>query len=112
MELCQGRGDRLGIGNRCFSRGRWAWNGLPRAVGTALSARVQKVDSTLRHWIWILGAPVWCQGLDSVILIGNFQLGIFSVSMSCLSRAQPYAHWSPLFCLSPRSFCIAPSKPR
>jgi len=41
------------------------------------------LDSTLRHRVWILGGSVWSQGLDSRILVGPFQLGIFYVSM-CL----------------------------
>jgi len=28
----------------------------------------------LSHWVWILGGPVWKQGLDS-IPVGPFQLG-------------------------------------
>ena len=36
MELCQGRG-RLGVRKRFFTRGWWAWNGLPRAVVMAQS---------------------------------------------------------------------------
>ena len=31
------RRARLSIRERFFTRGRWAWNRLPRAVGTALS---------------------------------------------------------------------------
>ena len=30
----------MGVRDRLCPRGRWAWNGLPRAVGTALSAGV------------------------------------------------------------------------
>jgi len=36
MELCQGK-VRLGVRDRFFTRGQWAWNRLPRAVGTAPS---------------------------------------------------------------------------
>jgi len=39
MEL-SGEGQ-LGVRERGCTRGRWAWNGLPRAVGTAPSAGVQ-----------------------------------------------------------------------
>ena len=35
---------QLGVRDRGCTRGRWAWNGLPRAVGTALSAGVQQSD--------------------------------------------------------------------
>ena len=39
MEL-SGEGE-LGVRERGCTTGRWAWNGLPRAVGMALSARIQ-----------------------------------------------------------------------
>jgi len=32
---------QLGVRDRGCTTGRWAWNGLPRAVGTAPSAGVQ-----------------------------------------------------------------------
>ena len=32
---------QLGVRDRGCTTGRWAWNRLPRAVGTALSVRVQ-----------------------------------------------------------------------
>ena len=44
MEL-SGEGQ-LGVRDRVCTRGRWPWNGLPRAVDMALSARVQ---GTLGH---------------------------------------------------------------
>jgi len=40
MELHQEK-VRLGVRERFFSRGWWAWNRLPRTVGTAPSVRVQ-----------------------------------------------------------------------
>uniref|UniRef100_A0A8B9BPU1 Ig-like domain-containing protein n=1 Tax=Anser brachyrhynchus TaxID=132585 RepID=A0A8B9BPU1_9AVES len=33
-------------------------------------------------WFEFLGRPVWCQQLDSLILVGSFQLGIFYDSMT------------------------------
>ena len=33
---------QLGVRERGCTRGQWAWNRLPRAVGTAPSARVQR----------------------------------------------------------------------
>jgi len=42
MELCQEK-EQLGVRDRVCSRGLWAWNELPRAVGTAPSAGVQGV---------------------------------------------------------------------
>ena len=59
--------------------GWWARNRLTRAVGTALSCRSSRC-------IWMafsdIGSdfgdgPFWSQGLDSMILMGPFQLGIF-----------------------------------
>ena len=41
MELT-GEGQ-LGVKERDCTTGQWAWNGLPRAVGTAPSAGVQGV---------------------------------------------------------------------
>ena len=35
----------------------------------------EHLDSTLRHWVWILGSAVWSQ--YSMILVCPFQLGIF-----------------------------------
>ena len=43
-------------GRLCL-RGQWAWNGLLRAVGTALSARAQGVlghRSETQGWVWVL----------------------------------------------------------
>ena len=42
MEL-SGEGQ-LGVRERGCTTGWWAWNGLPRAVGTAPSAGVQEVS--------------------------------------------------------------------
>jgi len=41
MELRQGRAG--GGRERVCTRGRWAWNRIPRAVGAARAARVQRV---------------------------------------------------------------------
>jgi len=40
------------------------------------------LDSALRHRVWILGGPVWCQGLDSVILWVPSSLGYYYDSVS------------------------------
>jgi len=51
MELS---GDgQLGVRERVCTRGRWAWNGLPRAVGTALRlAEFKKgLDSIFRRMV-------------------------------------------------------------
>jgi len=53
-----------------------------RVVGTALSCQSSESigNSALRHRVWVLG-PAWSQVLDSVILVGPFQLGIFCGSV-------------------------------
>lgn len=51
-------------------------NRLPRALIMALSFR-KHVGSALSHVIWFFGGRVWNQGLDSVILMGPFQFGMF-----------------------------------
>ena len=55
------------------------WNRLPRKVVIAPSLPEFKkcVGSGFRHMVWFLGGPVWNQELDSVILMGPFQLRIF-----------------------------------
>lgn len=75
----------LGVRKKFFPKEWWAWNRLPRAVGTAQSA-----------WVWgvfgehcqiqglILGGTVWSRGLDLAILVGPFQL--------MLGRAVPDLH--------------------
>ena len=35
------------------------------------------LDSALRCGVWVLGGAVWSLELDSVVLVGPFQLGIF-----------------------------------
>lgn len=52
-----------------------------RAVGTAPSVPPEireRLDTTLRHRVWILGGHVWSPELDSVILVGPFQHGMFT----------------------------------
>ena len=84
MELCW---ERLGLRVRksFCTRGRWAWNRLPRAAGKALicqsSRSKERLDTALRHRVWILGGAVQSQELDSTILVGPFQLGIFCDSV-------------------------------
>ena len=34
----------------------------------------EHLDMTLKHWVCILGGPVWSQGLDSVVVVGPLQL--------------------------------------
>ena len=41
----------------------------------------ESLDTALRHRVWILGGLEWSQELDSVILVGPFQLGVFCDSV-------------------------------
>jgi len=69
MELT-GEGQ-LGVKERDCTTGQWAWNGLPRAVGTAPSAGVQGVFGHCPQTLG-LGAAVWSQELDLIVLAGPF----------------------------------------
>lgn len=46
MNLYQGEDIRVDIRNMLFIRGQFAWNRLPRAVGTAPRAGFQRVLDT------------------------------------------------------------------
>ena len=37
----------------------------------------RSIWTPLRHRVWILSDPVWSWELDSMILVGPFQLGMF-----------------------------------
>ena len=60
------------------------WNMLPKEVVTtpSLTEFKKHLDNALRHRVWFLGGPVWSQELDSMILVGPFQLRIFCGSMT------------------------------
>ena len=69
-------------GERVCTRGRWAWNSLPRAVGTAPSAGAQGAFGQRSHSLGLdLCGPMRSQGLDSMVLVGPFQLRIFCDSV-------------------------------
>jgi len=69
MEL-SGEGQR-GVREWFCTRGCWARNSLPRAAGTALSARVQGVPV---HSSQTLGlGAVWSQEFDWMICMGPSQ---------------------------------------
>ena len=58
------RGGQLGVRERLCPGGWWAWNGLPRAAGTALSAGAQGVlghRSETQGWVCVLlcGTKGW-----------------------------------------------------
>ena len=40
------------------------------------------IETALSYMAWFLGGPVWSQVLNSMIIIGPFQLGIFHDSMT------------------------------
>jgi len=62
----------------------------------------------LKQHLDVLGAPVWSQVLDSVILVGPFQLSIFYDSVrfykhtyvknTSRSHIAPGSHWGACFC--------------
>jgi len=66
MELHQGR-VKLGIRKRFFTRGRWAWIWMPRAVVTAPSCwssrSVWRMPSDIgfEFWVVLCGAGSWTQ---------------------------------------------------
>jgi len=59
------RGGAVGVRDRVCTRGRWAWNGLPSAVGTAPSAGVQGAFQTtlsdigFEFWVVLCAARGW-----------------------------------------------------
>ena len=60
---------RLSIRERFFTRGQWAWNRLPRAVGMALSCWCSKSvwimlsDSGFGFWVVLCGGRSWTRSL-------------------------------------------------
>jgi len=64
-----GEGQLQGVRERICTRGWWAWNSLPRAVGTATSAGAQAaLGQCSQHGVWILDYLV-CQELDCMVLV-------------------------------------------
>ena len=58
---------QLRVRERVCTRGRWVWNSLPRAVGTALSAGAQGAFGQHSQTLGLIsGDAVWIQGLDSM----------------------------------------------
>ena len=81
MELCQGSGS-WGQGQGLHQRAvgmEWAAQGCGHS--TELLEFKGSLDTASRHKVRILG-DVWSQELDSVILMGTFQLRIFHGPMS------------------------------
>ena len=98
MELGQGM-VRLDVRKWFFTqRVVRHWDRLPRAVVTALSLMEFKKhwDNTLRHRVWFLGGPEQSQELDSMILVGAFQLRIVYESMTRINIILTHQHTSVL----------------
>ena len=75
------RGEgQVGVRGRLCPIGWWAWNRVPRAVGTASSCWSSGSVGTLLSAIGF----GWCCVDASVILMGPFQLGIFYHSVMLL----------------------------
>jgi len=75
MDLCQGRG-RQGLGEGSAPVGREQTH-QGSDHGPELPEFKECLDSILRHGVWILGGPVWSQGLDMVVPVSPFQLRMF-----------------------------------
>lgn len=86
LKLSQGR-VRLGSRKRFFTkRVVEHQNSFPREVVTApnLSEFKKGLDNAFRHGVGFLGCPAQGQQLDSMILMGLFQLRIFYDSIAFL----------------------------
>jgi len=96
MEL-SGEGQ-LGVRERSCTTGRWAGNGLPRAVGTAPSAGVHGASGHCFQTLGLnFGDPVWSLDLDSMTcLIPRRCHSLSAVGTACPSS--PVLLWSPEGC--------------
>ena len=68
--------------------GGWALEQAPQGSGHGpkLLEFKKRLDNALSHTVWFLGGPVWSQELDSMILMGLFQLRISYDSINTLLR--------------------------
>lgn len=76
IELHQGKVS-LGVRKRFFTK-TWLCTGTGKC---SLTECEKCLYSALRHMVSFLGGLMWSQELDSVIILGPLQLGIFCVSV-------------------------------
>jgi len=95
LRLPQGR-VRLGVRER-FCTQRWLGTELaPQGSdhSTELLEFRERLGCTLRHTAWFWGDPVWSQGLDSMVLVGPFQLrtfcGLYLTEQGLIKRSDVY----------------------
>jgi len=60
------------------------WNKLPRVTTRSQLVSLKCLEHTLRYVVQLLGCPAWGLQLDSIVLMGPFQLGIFYDSVNLL----------------------------
>ena len=94
---------QLGVRERVCTRGQWAWNGLPRAVGTAPSCRSSgNIWTPLSATRFGFGWSVWCQELDSMTVMVLSQLKVFCnsrcISFYCRKDVIFLAEFKKFFC--------------
>jgi len=80
MELCQGR-DSWGSGNGSAPEGGGHGTACPEQWAQPRVCK-EHLDTALRHWVWILNGAEWICELDSLFLVGPFQLRRFHDSMA------------------------------
>lgn len=56
--------------------------------GPKLPELRERLDTALRHWVWILGGPVWRRELGLMIRVGPSHLGMFCFSISTLTLSE------------------------
>ena len=48
----------------------------------------ERLDTALRHWVWILGGPVWRRELGLMIRVGPSHLRMFHFYISTLTLSE------------------------
>ena len=93
MELCQGRGS-WGLGTGSAPEGSGHGTGCPGLWARPRVLELRKcLDNTIRQRVWMLGGAMWRQGLDSMILVDLFQLGMFCDSKKL--KLEGVRFWEP-----------------